>query len=142
MNKVMDMFSKFYITIGLILLLPSILMFFILQVYVFNPYWLVVLICACSLIISYKKKNFLFVRRVVLYLIILCNVFAVYGFGVYCHGDYNFNLISQSFCINLGVLIDDSNNSNLLFVKAAAVVGLLFVEIAYRLRIEVFNIAV
>lgn len=141
MNKTMNMFSKFYVAIGIILLLPSIMMFFILQVYVFNPYWLVILICVCSLIISYKKNNFLFMRRVILYFIILCNVFAVYSFGVYCHGEYNFNIVSQSICINLGVLIDDSNNSNLLFVKGTAIVGLLFIEIAYRLRIEVFNSA-
>lgn len=141
MNKTMDVFSKLYIAIGLVLILPSILMFFILQVYVFNPYWLVILICVCSLVISYKKNNFLFMRRLILYLIILCNVFAVYGFGVYCYGEYNFNIVSQSVCINLDALLDDSNNSTLLFVKATAVASLLFIEIAYRLRIEVFDTA-
>ena len=139
MIKIMDIFSKLSLAMGIILLLPAIMMFFILQVYVFNPYWVVILVCVFLLIKSYKNNYFHFIKRIILYLLILCNVFAVYGFGVYCFGEYNFNLISQSICINLDVLFDDSKNSNLLLVKATAVAGLCFIEISYRLRLEVCN---
>ncbi len=139
MAKTMDIVSKLSLAAGILLLIPSITMFFVLQVYFVIPYWLVIIFCLTLLIKLYKDNNFAFMKRVTLYILVLCNVFAVYGFGIYCDGDYNFDLISRFFCINLGILINDPNNPILLFINTMAVAGLCLMEVSYRLRIKVFN---
>lgn len=139
MAKTMGIVSKFSLAAGILSLIPSMIMFFVLQVYFVIPYWLVIIFCLTLLVQLYKDNNFAFMKRVTLYILVLCNVFAVYGFGIYCDGDYNFDLVSHFFCINLGILVNEPNNPILLLINTMAVVGLCLIEVSYRLRIKLFN---
>lgn len=139
MAKTMDIVSKLFLAAGTLLFIPSITMFFVFQVYFGIPYWLVIIFCLTLLVQLYKNNNFAILKRITLYIVVICNIFAVYGYGSYCYGDYSFDLISRVFCINLGMLINEPNNPILLFINIMAVAGLCLMEVSYRLRIEVFN---
>ena len=92
------------------------------------------IVCLVYLIIIYKNPKDKLRLRFFIYFIALANIFTIYGFGVFCHGDYNFNIIGQSFCLNLSAIISKDFNSNQLALYLSGVVSLLIIEISYRLR--------
>ena len=126
--------SKLLFTLGLLLLILHVILYFIMQVYVFNPYWIMLIVCLVYLIIIYKNPKDKLRLRFFIYFIALANIFTIYGFGVFCHGDYNFNIIGQSFCLNLSPILSKDFNSNQLALYLSGVVSLLIIEISYRLR--------
>lgn len=126
--------SKVTFTLGLLLLIPLIILYFILQIYVFNPYWIILIVCSIFLVKIYREISTKVILRYYIYLIALANIFTIYGFGVFCHGDYNFNIIGQSFCLNLSPILSKDLNSNQLDLYLSGVVSLLIIEISYRLR--------
>lgn len=126
--------SKVLFILGLLLLIPHVMLYFIMQVYIFNPYWIILVICLASLIGVYKNPKNKVVLRFLIYFVALCNIFTIYGFGVFCHGDYNFNIIGQSFCLNLSAVISKDFNSNQFVLYFLGVVSLLIIEISYWLK--------
>ena len=126
--------SKVLFILGLLLLIPRVMLYFIMQVYSFNPYWIIIVICLAYLIGVYKNPKDKVVLRFLIYFVALCNIFTIYGFGVFCHGDYNFNIIGQFFCINLSVVISKDFNSNQLVLYFSGIVSLLIIEISCWLK--------
>jgi len=135
----MRLLSKIFLVLGVILSLPTLLTYIILQMYSLSPYWFFISVCLYYLLKSYKKNYFNLKVRIFLYVISLCNIFMVYGFGVFCYGDYSFNIISQSFCLSLNVILSESFTWNLFLLYIQSAIGLVFIEIAFILKIAFLN---
>ena len=95
-----------------------------------------IIVCLIFLIVIYENPSNKIRLRFFIYFIALSNILTIYGFGAFCHGDYNFNIIGQYFCINLSLLIGEDFNFNQLFLYFLGVIGLFFIEIGNLTKIK------
>lgn len=126
--------SNIIFIVGLFFLIPHVILYFIMQVYIFNPYWIMIIVCLISFIAIYENPKNNIRLRFFIYLVALSNILTIYGFGTFCHGDYNFNIIGQYFCINLSALLGEDFNSNQLVLYLTGFISLCLIEISYRLK--------
>lgn len=128
--------SNIFFIVGLLLLIPHVILYFVMQVYIFNPYWIMIGVCLILFVIIYENPKNKIRLRFFIYFVALSNILTIYGFGTFCHGDYNFNIIGQYFCINLSPLLGEDFNFNQLVLYSSGVIGLFFIEIGYLLKIK------
>lgn len=131
--------SRFFLTLGVLLILPHIILYFIMQVYSFNIYWIMIIICIFYLIGIYENPKGKIKIRLFFYSLALSNILTVYGFGNFCHGDYNFNIFGQYFCINLRALLYKDFNFNQLTLYLLGCVGLFLIEVSCLLEINILK---
>ena len=126
--------SKIFFIVGLLLLIPHVILYFIMQVYIFNPYWIMIIGCLIFFVIIYENPKNKIRLRFLIYFIALSNILTIYGFGTFCHGDYNFNIIGQYFCVNLSALLGEDFNFNQLILYLLGIIGLFFIEIGNLIK--------
>lgn len=133
-NIMKTILSRFFFILGILLLIPIIIIYFIMQVYIFNPYWIMIVICSLTLIVIYKNPKNNIKLRFLIYFITLSNIFTIYGFGTFCHGNYSFNIIGQYFCINLSAVLSENFNLNQLILYLSGITSLALIETSYLLK--------
>lgn len=131
--------SKLFLYIGIFINSLYIVFFFVMQVYTFNFYWIVILICLINIYLNYTKGDLRYIKRLTLYLLIILSVFGVYGFGAYCFGNKIFYIVSKDICISLDVLFEKPFNITTYVIKAMVWIAIFFTEIGFILKIININ---
>lgn len=131
----MNIISKLSFYIGIFINSLYIVFFFVMQIYTLNLYWIVILICLINIYINYINEDLGYIKRIILYLLIILSAFGIYGFGAYCFGDKIFYIISKDICISLDVLFEKPFNITTYVIKTMVWIAIFFTEIGFILKI-------
>ena len=129
----MRMVSKFFLYTGVFLIFLYTVFYFLMQIYTYNLYWIVIIICLYK-IISYYNNDIKYIKRIIVYFVIILSAFGVYGFGVYCLGGELVYNLSKYLCISLDFVIESPFNIVTYMIKFTVFIGILFIEIGFSLK--------